>query len=409
MAEMPNLAEMFKLPIPPGLEFTDPLLVVDDQQDLRLILVHQLRKLGFSQVIHAGNGIEALEALQKLKRIGLLMVDMEMPGMGGIEFLQEISDNPQYLRGPYVLMMDGVTKEKVLFAVENGADEILKKPFTLGDIMPKSRQAFKAYHNPKNPEKVYELAKQAFRDGKLDLAEKVYLTLQAAAPKSARATVFLARIALLRKDMKRALELLAEGEQRNPSYVHVHAVRGEIFGIQEKWDDAIAAFSKAIELSPLNPVRYKQVSEVLFRQKKYKEAVPILQRGLDLGVGFKEMHHYLSQAYYATKDYLKAIKHIRSALQQDPENVTYLNQLGISYKEAQEFEEATKVYNTIIKIDPENKAALYNKAVMLNAQGDTVEAIRILERLVRIKPDFEAAKAKLEEYRKALMAPKAPK
>lgn len=403
MGEPVNLAEMFKIPVPGALEFSDPLLIVDDQQDMRLILVHQLKKLGFKTVVHAGSGIDALDALQKMKRVGLMIVDMEMPGLGGIEFLQEVAENPQYLRGPFVLMMDGVSKERVLFAVENGVDEILVKPFTLGDTLPKAREAFKKYHNPKNPEKVYELAKQMYREQKFDIAEKIYATLQQAAPKAARPTVFLARIALQRGDYAKATALLADAEQRNPNYVHTYSVRGEIFAAQQKWDEAIASFTKAIDLSPMNPVRYKAVADLLFKQKRYQDAIATVGKALALGVGFKEMHHYLSQAYYATKDFPAAIKHIRMALQQDPENVTYLNQLGISHKEAEQYEEATKVYNQIIKIDPENKAALYNKAVMLNAQGDTVEAIRILERLIRMRPDFDAAKAKLEEYRKSRM------
>ena len=297
-------------------------------------------------------------------------------------------------------MMDHVSKEKAMLAVENGVDDILAKPFTYADIIPKLRNAFKLFHNPKNPEKVYELAKKSLKNNDLVSAEKIYRALAEASPKSARPWVGLARIAVAKNEIKVAHSHLQAAEERNKNYVHAFALRGDLYVQEQKWDEAFEALKTAINLSPLNPIRYRAAAELLFKVNRYQEAADLLENAVRHSLEFKELYHFLSQAHFALKDYPKAAKYIRSALSSDQDNVVFLNQLGICLKEAQQFDEATKIYNQIIKLDPDNKAALYNKAILLNSKGDIADAVKLLDRVVKKHPDFTQAVNKLSELRK---------
>ena len=394
-----SLAQKYKVPMPTGLNSKDQIMVVEDQTDLRLIVTHQLKKLNFSTVRQCANGYEAVEvAGAEENTISAYICDIDMPIMNGIDFLQELRENPNLDRGPFCLTMDNVDKEKIMLAVENGVDEILVKPFTLGDIGPKLRNAFKKFHNPNNPEKVYELAKISMREGKFDLATSIYKDLATAAPKAARPLVGLARVAVRQGDFEGALNWLAKAEKTNKNFVHLYTERGEILAKQGKLDEAIASFRIAIKLSPLNALRYKAASDILYKNKRYEDAAAILEEAVARKLNFPDLYHHLSQAKFALKDYKMAAKYIRGALSSDAENVTYLNQLGICQKEMDLVDDATKTYNLIIRIDSSNKAALYNKAILLQHKGDTAEAVKILGRLLRKHPDFEAAKAKLAEY-----------
>jgi len=400
MAEPIDLAKLFKIPVPTQMGFDDPIIVIEDQQDLRLIIVHHLQKMNFSTVKHVANGYEALELLNDHKGSATFICDLDMPVMGGLDLLGELRERTDVERGPFLLTMDHVSKEKAMLAVENGVDDILAKPFTYADIIPKLRNAHKVFHNPKNPEKVYEMAKRGLRNNDLASAETIYKALADAAPKAARPWVGLARIALARKDLPAAHTLLNAAEQRNANYVHTYSMRGDMYVTEQKWDDAYKAFKKAIDLSPLNPMRYRAAAELLFKVNRFQEAVLLLEEAIKHSLEFKELYHFLSQAQFALKDYAKAARYIRSALSTDPDNVVFLNQLGISLKESQQYDEATKVYNQIIKLEPDNKAALYNKAILLNTKGDTAEAIKLLERVVRKYPEFNQAVQKLTEFRK---------
>src|SRR5438445_7961471 len=63
-------------------------LIVDDEPRLRQILTHLMRADGF-HCLEAGNGVEALEVLAR-EPVTLVMSDLEMPKMTGIELLREV-------------------------------------------------------------------------------------------------------------------------------------------------------------------------------------------------------------------------------------------------------------------------------------------------------------------------------
>ncbi len=394
-----DFGKLFNIPLPEKIHNEAPIIVIDDQQDLRLIVVHQLQKLQFNNVKQAANGYEALELMQDHKGLSAVICDMEMPVMGGLEMLSELRERTDLDRPPFCLMMDNVSKERLMLAVENGVDEILVKPFTLSDIYPKVQMSWKKFHNPKNPEKAYELAKLALREKKFDESDRIYKLLAESSEKSARPHVGLARSALGRKDPHKALEHLANAEQRNKAFVHIFSTRGEIYSEMGKFDDALKAFDQAIALSPLNPVRYRAAADILFKRERYKEAISLLEKAVKAGLEFKELYQFLSQAYFATKDYPKAQRYVKTALSLDPENVTYLNQLGICLKQQNMLDDANKVYNQIIKLDQENVPALYNKAMLCEAKNEIADAVKLLERAMKKDPNFGPGKSKLAELK----------
>lgn len=397
-----NLSAKYKISTPKALDTKDTVMVIEDQTDLRIIVAHQLQKLNLGPPKQCANGYDGIESLKQGVKATAYICDLDMPVMSGLDMLAELKENPALDLGPFCLMMDSVSKEKIMLAVEHGVDEILVKPFTLGDIGPKLRSAFAKFHNPSNPEKVYELAKVCLRDGKLDLSEKIYKDLAASAPKAARPTVGLARIEIKRQAYDKALQLLADAEQKNPNFVHLYSERAMIFIVRGEFAPAIENFQKAIALSPLNAIRYKSAADVLFKMNRYEDAVTLLESALARELEFPDLYHFLSQAKFALRDYKAAQKYIKQALSTDPDNVVYLNQLGICLKETDQKDEALKVYNQIIKTDPQNVDALYNKAILQHSRGDLLEAVKLLERILRKAPDFALAKAKLAEYNEEL-------
>lgn len=397
-----DFSKLFNIQSPSKLDPEQPIIVVEDQQDLRLIIAHQLKKLQFTKVKQASNGLDALEIMQETQGVAAVICDLDMPILGGIDLLSELRERTDIERPPFCLSMDHVSKERLMLAVESGVDEVLVKPFTLSDIYPKVHLSWKKFHNPRNPEKVYELAKFAIRLNDFDKAEKIYKLLVDSAKDSARPLVGLARVAIKKNDPTKALEYLNAAEMRNKAFVHIFSERGLVFAHMQAYEDAFKAFEQAIELSPLNPVRYQTMADILFKKERYGDAIKLLEKAVKLGLEFKQLYHYLSQAYFATKDYVKALKHVKMALAIEPENLTYLNQMGICLKQQNLFDDANKVYNQIIKIDPDNLAALYNKAMLCEARNDLSEAVKLLDRALKKDPTFSVAAAKLSDLKSKL-------
>ena len=107
------------------------LLVVEDNLEL-LMLMQQLLKSTY-RVYIARNGKEALKIIKE-KELDLIISDVMMPEMDGLELTRTIKSDPNYNHLPIILLTAKTQEEDIKEALQNGADEYLKKPFRLGDL-----------------------------------------------------------------------------------------------------------------------------------------------------------------------------------------------------------------------------------------------------------------------------------
>jgi len=106
-------------------------LLVDDSSTMRKIISRSLRQAGldFGEIYEAGDGQEALAMLEK-ETIDIVLSDINMPNMNGIEFLREKSNRPAIKDIP-VFMISTETGEDIIGEAKSlGAIGALKKPFT---------------------------------------------------------------------------------------------------------------------------------------------------------------------------------------------------------------------------------------------------------------------------------------
>lgn len=102
------------------------ILVVDDDPINRKLIVKILSKKGFDAV-EAGNGVEAFSILEK-ESFDIVLLDIVMPVMDGIEFLKEIKLKPEYLNLPIIILTTDDTKK--VEALNLGANDIIIKPIS---------------------------------------------------------------------------------------------------------------------------------------------------------------------------------------------------------------------------------------------------------------------------------------
>jgi two-component system chemotaxis response regulator CheY len=111
-------------------------LVIDDSLTTRKLLRRYLEKLHF-EVVEAGDGREALARLRKGVRPDLMLVDWNMPKMGGIEFVQEVRKDHVFDSVPLIMVTTNKGFEQLYLALALGADEYVMKPFSIDDIREK--------------------------------------------------------------------------------------------------------------------------------------------------------------------------------------------------------------------------------------------------------------------------------
>lgn len=123
-------------------------LVVDDEESLRNFAAKIIAARGY-QVVTAGDGAEALTVLTRGTRVDLMVLDVMMPGLDGLETLEQIRSRG-HTRLPVVLLTAQSDDEQILHGYQRGADCYITKPllpstllnivdYLIGDLPPAER------------------------------------------------------------------------------------------------------------------------------------------------------------------------------------------------------------------------------------------------------------------------------
>ena len=106
-------------------------LIVDDSSVMRKIVERSLRQAGIelAKVFEAGNGAEALVVLAE-NRVDLILCDINMPVMDGLEFVKQLSGIKNAKGAPVIMITTEGSESHVVQALSYGARGYIRKPFT---------------------------------------------------------------------------------------------------------------------------------------------------------------------------------------------------------------------------------------------------------------------------------------
>ena len=104
-------------------------LVVDDSPTIRRIITNALKGLGHSEVVEAGDGVEALSKLQEAP-VDFVITDWNMPNMPGLELTQAIRKDGSLDSLPILMVTTRGAKEDVVAALSAKVNNYIVKPFT---------------------------------------------------------------------------------------------------------------------------------------------------------------------------------------------------------------------------------------------------------------------------------------
>jgi two-component system chemotaxis response regulator CheY len=113
-------------------------LIVDDSAAIRKILQRMLGQTGLEvgRILEAGDGREALLKLHN-QTVNLILSDINMPNMDGIQLLAELKSNVAFKHVPVIMITTEGGEAKVMEAVQLGASGYVRKPFTADQIKEK--------------------------------------------------------------------------------------------------------------------------------------------------------------------------------------------------------------------------------------------------------------------------------
>ncbi len=115
------------------------ILIAEDSQTMRSLIASTISVMGDYELIEAANGFEALRILPR-EKVDLVITDINMPDINGLELISFIKNNPNYKETPlFIISTEGSEKDREK-GLSLGADAYLVKPFNPEELQALIRQ-----------------------------------------------------------------------------------------------------------------------------------------------------------------------------------------------------------------------------------------------------------------------------
>jgi two-component system, chemotaxis family, chemotaxis protein CheY len=115
-------------------DYSAKIMVVDDSKTMRRLQKNILVSIGFANVTEAEDGNVALRELEANTDFELILLDWNMPNLGGLETLKKIKAMPETKHIPVIMVTSEAEKAQVLVAVQAGVAGYVVKPFGQGPL-----------------------------------------------------------------------------------------------------------------------------------------------------------------------------------------------------------------------------------------------------------------------------------
>jgi len=131
-------------------------LVVEDEKDIRELVRYNLEQEGFA-VLEAEEGELALALVQR-ERPALVILDIMLPGMSGLDICRTIRQGDETARLPILMLTAKAAEVDKVVGLEMGADDYVTKPFSPRELLARVKAVLRRAHGPEleRPHEVYQ-------------------------------------------------------------------------------------------------------------------------------------------------------------------------------------------------------------------------------------------------------------
>lgn len=130
------------------------ILIIEDEKDIQGLLEHYLRREGY-QVDAAEDGEKGLKKAKE-KKYDLILLDLMLPQMDGLEVCRILRSQPQTADIPMIMVTAKGEEADRVVGLEMGADDYVTKPFSPREVVARVKALLRRMEKPKAKEKKYE-------------------------------------------------------------------------------------------------------------------------------------------------------------------------------------------------------------------------------------------------------------
>ena len=162
------------------------------------------------------------------------------------------------------------------------------------------------------------------------------------------------------------------------------------------YDEAIAAYQKAIEIDPQYATAYNDLGVTYYNKKMYDEAIAAYQKAIEIDPQYDKAYCNLGLSYYyGNKMYDEAIGAYKEAIEINPEYSKAYRYLGVAYRKKGMNDEAIGAYKKVIELNPQYTEAHNELGVAYYNKKMYDEAITAYRKAIETNPEYATAYSNL--------------
>lgn len=363
---------------------------------LRQMLVH----MGVEGAIgEAADGLEAIEKLHT-QPYDLIICDINMPSMNGLEFLKWLRESKNYHDIPLLMITGEVSEDIVAAAAESDVDHYLLKPFQIAALENRILDIIRKKQHPSPGETIFRQAQIYKKAQKYERAIQEALKLcHPPYKKQARILTFIGECYLALGELAQANHYLTAALELNPRYLKTYKNYSALKEQTGELDEAIQTLQNANQLNPRNRERLLQLGKLFLKSGEPERAKQYVAQALKGSTkATPNLTKQAAELYLQCGLAAEAAALFNQSLKEEPRNVHLYNRLGIALRQQQKHHEALECYRQALEIDPHNEICYYNMGILYFDLGDKTKARAAFDTALRLRPHFPEAQEFLKRH-----------
>jgi protein O-mannosyl-transferase len=186
------------------------------------------------------------------------------------------------------------------------------------------------------------------------------------------------------KDFTRALELKTD-------YAQAYNYRSMVYITKKRNDEAITDLNKAIGINPGYAEAYNNRGYIFMNEGRNDDAIKDFNKAIELKPDYAKTYNNRGNLFVAAKRNEEAIKDFNKAIELDANYSEAYNSRGISFVNDKRFNEAENDFNKAIKIKADNAEAYFNRGTLYFIERKNNEAIRDFTKAIELNQNYAEA------------------
>lgn len=194
-----------------------------------------------------------------------------------------------------------------------------------------------------------------------------------------------------------ALDAFSKAIEIDPQFASAWNDKGVTFGRLGRHEEGLDVFSKAIEINPQYAGAWYNKGVALYELGRHQEALDAYNKAIEIDPQYADAWYNKGVALCDVGRYKEALDAFSKAIEIDPQDASAWNNKGVALDDLGRHEEALDAHNKAIEIDPQNASAWNNKGVALYELGRYEEALEAYNKAIEINPQYALAYSNLAE------------